>query len=74
MQYIEKVKEDIVNFEMSNFSEEDFTKYNIDKNKWFSEGSIWIVYIYDKMNEYYHKNKQRIDNLAKKILLAEINK
>lgn len=32
-----------------------------DYDKITCEGSMWIVYWYDVMNDYYHKNKDRID-------------
>ncbi len=44
-----------------------------DKEKIESEGSIWIVYIYDCINEFYHKNKAYFDKCIIDILKQEID-
>jgi hypothetical protein len=33
-----------------------------DKEKIECEGSTWIVYVYDCINDYYHKNKKYFDS------------
>lgn len=43
-----------------------------DKQKIESEGSTWIVYIYDCMREYYQKNKLYFDKWVNEVLLSEI--
>lgn len=45
-----------------------------DKEKIKSEGSIWIVYIYDCMSEYYRKNKEYFDNWVDDVLKENIIK
>lgn len=77
--YRDKVIEDIIDVEL-------FHSYTIgkdgekiptyvsegfDKEKIEAEGSIWIVYVYDCMREYYQRNKRRIDKEARRILMAE---
>lgn len=39
-----------------------------DKEKIEAEGSIWIVYVYDCLSEYYHKNKEYFDNWTTDVL------
>lgn len=72
MTYKEKIIQDIVEFEMQNTPDDILQKkYGIDLSKWYSEGSTWVVYNYDKMAEYYQRNKRRINKQAKYILHRE---
>ena len=43
-----------------------------DKDKIESEGSTWIVYTYDCMNDYYNKNKEYFDEWVNDELRANI--
>ena len=43
-----------------------------DKEKIEAEGSIWIMYVWDCMRDYYEKNKERIEREIDEILRAEI--
>ena len=46
--------------------EKEFPEY---KKQLESEGSDWIVLVYDCLNEYYLKNKKRLDKEVSEILL-----
>jgi hypothetical protein len=78
--YFNQAIEDIIIFDLSEKYSNDGGKSTIygyelagyDKEKFESEGSTWIVYIYDCMNDYYHKNKKDIDKRARKMLLQGI--
>ena len=43
-----------------------------DREKIEAEGSIWIMYVWDCMRDYYEKNKERIEREIDEILRAEI--
>ena len=43
-----------------------------DREKIEAEGSMWIVYVWDCMRDYYEKNKERIEREIDEILRAEI--
>ena len=43
-----------------------------DKEKIECEGSTWIVYVYDCMNDYYNKNKEHFDNWVNDSLSSAI--
>jgi len=43
-----------------------------DKEKIEAEGSTWIVYVYDCMNDYYNKNKEYFDNWVNECLLSAV--
>ncbi|RLC74655.1 MAG: hypothetical protein DRI61_16275 [Chloroflexi bacterium] len=43
-----------------------------DREKIEAEGSIWIMYVWDCMRDYYEKNKERIERNIDEILKAEI--
>ena len=45
-----------------------------DKEKIEAEGSIWIMYVWDCMRDYYEKNKERIEKDIDEILRAEIGR
>ena len=79
-QYREQVLNDLVELELLHTYQMingkkiytyEFEGY--DKDKFESEGSIWIVYIYDCMSEYYHKNKEYFDKWVNEVLLDSIN-
>lgn len=65
----EKLVEEIVEQELfhtfvvtENGEELLYVAEGFDKEKMEAEGSTWIVYVYDTMNEYYQKYKKRIDD------------
>jgi len=64
----DQIIKDIVNLEISNLTDEELKSYGYDKAKLEAEGSIWIVYVYDCMNDYYQRNKKRIDELVNETL------
>lgn len=39
-----------------------------DKEKFETEGSTWIVFIYDCYNEYYQRNKERLEQEVNNVL------
>ena len=43
-----------------------------DREKVEAEGSIWIMYVWGCMRDYYEKNKERIEREIDEILRAEI--
>ena len=43
-----------------------------DREKVEAEGSIWIMYVWNCMRDYYEKNKERIEREIDEILRAEI--
>ena len=43
-----------------------------DKEKIEAEGSIWMVYVYDCMADYYKKHKKHFHKLVEQILLKEL--
>lgn len=47
-------------------------EYPNDKDKFEAEGSTWIVFIYDCLSEYYHRNKEHFDDAVDKILRKAI--
>ena len=72
----ESVIEEIVDIELFHtYTIQNGKKINcyetegFDKDKIEAEGSTWIVYVMDCMNEYYHRHKDRIDSEARDIIL-----
>ena len=47
-------------------------EYPADKEKFETEDSTWIVFIYDCLNEYYLKNKEYFDNVVNETLKLAI--
>ena len=45
-----------------------------DREKIESEGSTWIVYVYDCMRDYYERNKERIEREVDEILINALVK
>jgi hypothetical protein len=75
----EQVIEEIVNMDLFHTYQiikgEKVPTYVIegyDKEKMEAEGSIWIVYVYWAMSDYYQKHKDEIDKEANRILRANI--
>ena len=79
MKIREEILEDLIELELFNtycvVNDEKVYTYEIegyDKEKIESEGSIWIVYTYDCMNDYYSRNKDYFDEWVNEVLYSEI--
>ena len=76
----EKIREEIVEKELFHTyvvgkNGEKIPRYvaeGYDREKIEAEGSIWIMYVWDCMRDYYEKNKERIEREIDEILRAEI--
>jgi len=76
----EKIREKIVEMELFHTyvigkDGEKIPRYvaeGYDREKIEAEGSIWIMYMWDCMRDYYEKNKERIEQEIDEILRAEI--
>ena len=76
----EKIREKIVEMELFHTyvigkDGEKIPRYvaeGYEREKIEAEGSIWIMYMWDCMRDYYEKNKERIEREIDEILRAEI--
>lgn len=71
----EKIAQEIVELELFHTYVEEGNKRiqtyvaeGYDKEKIEAEGSIWIVYVYDCIREYYQRHQERIEELINEIL------
>ena len=60
--YVEKNAEKLPTYE----------ELGYDKEKIETEGSVWIVYVYDCMRDYYERNKERIEREVDEILIEAL--
>jgi hypothetical protein len=70
-----RIAQEIVELELFHtYMEEEGTKIptyvaeGFDREKLEAEGSIWIVYVYDCMREYYQRHRERIEEQTNEIL------
>ena len=76
----DKIREEIVEIELFHTyvigkNGEKIPRYvaeGYDREKIETEGSMWIMYVWDCMRDYYEKNKERIEREIDEILRAEI--
>jgi len=68
----DKLINEIIDNDFTQMTKEDLESQGYDSTKFEAEGSIWIVYIYDCMRNYYQKNKTEIDNRVNEILKENI--
>ena len=76
----DRIREEIIEKELfytyvMGRDEEKIPRYVVegyDREKIEAEGSMWIVYVWDCMRDYYEKNKERIEQEIDEILRAEI--
>ena len=68
MKIRDQIINDIVNMEFNNMNQEEFETLGYDYEKFSTEGSCWILYVWDCMADYYKKNKPRIDKEVNEIL------
>ncbi len=75
MRYKDSAIAEIVSGEFDKMSKKEIesivftdTTEHYDYDKITCEGSVWIVYWYDVVRDYYSKNKDRIDKMARLLL------
>jgi hypothetical protein len=71
----ERIAQEIVELELfHSYMEEEgkriptYIVEGFDREKVEAEGSIWIVYVYDCMREYYQRHRERIEEQTNEIL------
>ena len=64
----QQITEDILLEELGHLTDEELAKLGYDPAKLHSEGSTWIVTIWDYCSDYYSHNRTRIDKIINEIL------